>query len=430
MNQITILLISFLGLGLIIRAAYLNSPACRGMVALSHLFSIDIIRRMGDTSYSINVSLIPTVFGMVSSVYLFLYDHRLSKRAQIFAYSLLGATFGVCTSVRITTAFFLFSLLIWLLKKDFRNKAAFAFWYILTGVFPILGYQRAVTGDFFKSTYPSFDKTLPSIFVLRDTIPFYFGQGSGAVYNWILISLCIGLIGLIYSNTKKSAFLNQGERFQFWIGSASIFLLPVMYFLTHAVHVHYYLINSLLSVSWVITVASIELYAHQPGQVNSYDQGVSSQIGSAISKDQLRRGFMTPVRALKWLPLLVALGWSVKTNCLNSAPFFLPGASVPEIKVLPEVLRDEKSWVIADTKIGTLWYYFNRFSFFAKGASKEARQVYYSFLRSQQSPIYFIQDGEGAVEIRQELEEIGAVFKERGKVLDAPYFQVEFMPQV
>jgi hypothetical protein len=86
--------------------------------------------------------------------------------------------------------------------------------------------------------------------------------------------------------------------------------------------------------------------------------------------------------------------------------------------------------VIADTKIGTLWYYFNRFSFFAKGASKEARQVYYSFLRSQQSPIYFIQDGEGAVEIRQELEEIGAVFKERGKVLDAPYFQVEFMPQV
>lgn len=288
---------------------------------------------------------------------------RLTTRPAYVAL-LFGIVSGVLIMVRLPNALLLLGPLIeqciaarlwqWRNIKRHLGQAIVAGAGLLIGIVPLLRANWINTGSVLRTTYPSYDATAPSIDValMGDSLIHYFTAPLGAP----LLMAALGFIALGLASRIRA---RGGAWPAGTLGAAGMLLVSIVFFCTHAIRTHYYLVASSFM---AIAMVAIELSTVQPK-------------------------IKTPKAYLWMLPLLVIAG----------VAFARVRPYQPDVRA-PEQIMDPQAVVWANENSGTLYYVENRYASKLHRTEPSTQDALVDMVRRAHRAQYFVVDSQHALE--------------------------------
>jgi hypothetical protein len=392
-------------------AAWKRAWASIGLVVLALTLGLMVMARLGALSFSMNAVLVPIVLTCLFSVLALRF-----KTADRFGLALLCALFaglslGFATMIRLPS-FLLsagFLVLLWPGFRNFRLKTlpvAFALGVTIAGVIPVAINQHNVAGAWYHSTYASIDAAPPTLGRLPENFTYFLWSGYASVDNWAIVAGFMGLTGFLMLYLRRDQPNRLGLSWkQFAVAVATMYVIPLCYFLTHRITGGHYMISSIFATLTLIGFGALAM--------------------EITSRDGLR---IEPRRVLSWVALALIL-WPVagtlhrvwKQRDFGPAP---ERAITHAPILLPAELVDEKAWIWADLLTGSLWYYANKPAFKIQFTDEQTRAKIFKFVWERGERQYLIQDSEQMKVYIAEIEKLGGTLEPRGKVDGQPYFLV------
>jgi 4-amino-4-deoxy-L-arabinose transferase-like glycosyltransferase len=416
MNRTTICVFLACGLAMLVFAAIRQTWLSAGIVILVLHLGLTILGRIGNASYSINALLAPLLLSGLCLVCAFHFQHDRRRAPALWLFALLaGALFGFAVLVRPPVGFVLPGLLALLWPAQLRAllKSAllpFGLGVLVGGVLPLGLFQNRLVGAWYLPTYGRSDMALPTLEAFRSNLSFYLGHGEGNTDNWILIAVVVCCVCLIQwpgrlgkSDQKPPA----GAMWQRLLVAASLmWALPMLYFLTHKVAVHFYAVPATFATGLLLALGVLFL------ELKKKTNDLSSARG---------------IRLAALIVVTIAPGLIVM-NQLRAT--WLPAASEakPRQFVIPAELADEHSWIWGGMLTGTLWYYGRIPAYKVQFTVPPTRALLYEFVSARGEKQYFIRDSPDMQMLENEIIALGGTLELRGSVDDYPYFLIHWPP--
>lgn len=365
-----------------IRSGSWHSPA---MLALSGILGFDIVRRMGDTSFSVQCSLL-----LITGVCL---AQEELERTERFPWvkrtldAIVGALLGLGVLSRLALLFLIPGFLL-KARGQIGRLVTWGLGLAVAGGMPLLAFQYGMTGNPFHTTYGHSDTATARWDRFLHHLDFYLGAGPGGVYNWVLVAIAVGFVSIFVSATIADR--RRLLRYVL-IPAAALLVIPGAFFLFHDEFAAYYLLPSTFAAALSVSL------------------GVASWESAGGLRSHSR-----PSSALAAVPLLCVLGWGFGTGFLAKKPFRTPGPADFSAAAPREAL-DPSAWVYADVYGSTLWFYHHKPTYRLAFLSKEARLTLYQYVRERHDPQYFLDDAEGfpLEKIRDEIQPLGGQLIQR-----------------
>jgi hypothetical protein len=413
LNRIIVDLFILAGALALAMAAWKRAWASIGLVVLALCLGLMVLARLGALSFSINAVLVPIVLTGVFSLLALRFKTADRDRLALLCALFAGFSLGFATMIRLPS-FLLsagFLVLLWPGLRNFRIKSlpvAFALGATITGVIPVVINQHNVAGAWYLSTYSTVDSAPPTLARLGSNLSFYLGSGHASIDNWALVAGFIGLVGFLMLYVRRdSEQLNRlGLNWkQFVLAIALLWVIPIVYFLTHPITGPHYMISSIFA---TLTLLGFGAFAIE----------ITSNVALRFE----------PRRILSWVALALIL-WPVGVTLkrvwserdLGPAP---KQAITHAPILLPAELVDDKAWIWADLLTGSLWYYADKPAFKIQFTDEETRAQMFKFVWQRGERQYLIQDSEQMKVYIAEIEKLGGRLDMRGKVDGQPYFLV------
>lgn len=386
-DLLTAALLCGLTLFRVLRLARRGRWASAGPLCLCALLGLDLLRRAGDTSYSIQVSLLLAI--CLAAAW------RDKGKGGAVSGWIFGALSGLLVLVRIANLFVLPGLFL-ALSRERRRLGEALLGAAVFGALPLFLFQKSLTGHFLGVTYSADDKRWAPLHSALAHLNYYLGSGGGAVYNWVLLCCAAGCVAI------------AGWRLRGSVAAVLIWLLPAGFFVLHDVAVHYYLLIPLfLSALWLgLNAAEEEPARLGPGAV-----------------------------AVALIPGLVTLGWAGSTLGLASKPFQYESGFFPALArgretrpAFPPELLEPRAWVYAYLMTGSLWYYAGKSSFEILNLPPRARLSLYQLAYDRAEPQYFVDDWEVSYlpTLSAEAAGLGGRLVRLGEVEGHAYYRLEW----
>lgn len=403
------------GLVLLIKAGKRRAWFSAGLVILALHLGLEILGRIGNANFSINAFLAPMLLaGLLATAILRLQTNSPTAWKISLLALIGGLCFGLAVLIRLPVILLLPGLLVflWPAKNGrwrWNGVAAFGLGTLVSGVLPVLAFQRQVAGAWYLPTYGSSDAAPPALAVLKSNLSFYLGNGPGSSDNWALPLALVGCIGLfLWQGVRREPNANSRSVAITWrrlmLSALLVWLLPTAYFLTHKVAIHYYAVPAMFGTVLLLALGAFQIESSKaPG-------------------NRARRNGLLRVAGIVLVlaPALMVIGrvWS------NYVP------ATAEIKsrqfVLPAELAQDKAWVWADMLSGTLWYYAHKPAHKIHFTGPATRALLFDFVRDRSEPQYIIQDGPDMQRMEDEMVQSGARLEKRGEVDGYPYFLIHW----
>jgi hypothetical protein len=414
LNQFTVVILVVVGIAAIAVAAWKKAWISAGLVALAIHLSFSILSRIGALSFSINAVLAPlllTCVLVVVSASLRFTHYRLAYSLALAA----GVLLGLCTMVRLPSVLFAPAFLIVLWPGSWRIRlnslpVVFMLATVMIGILPVLVNQQHVAGAWYLATYASVDAALPTLARVRENFSYFFGfDGPAADDNWALVVAVIGFAAFLAwragSNRKSETGLTWKR---LALAAAAAWLLPIGFFLSHAVTGAHYMIPSIVATVSLLGFGALALEVTNPVTSIPFKSG---PIASALALACLLFVGIVLVRS------------TLITRSDTAAP---AGPLAHQRIVLPSELTDEKAWVWADLLTGSLWYYTRKPAFKIEFTDPQTRELLYKFVFDRGEQQYVIQDSERMRTYMDEIVKLGGTLEERGQVDGQLYFLVHW----
>ena len=413
LNRLVVLVFVLAGIATLMLAVLRGAWASLGLVTLALSFGLLVLGRLGALSFSMNAVLVPilltTVFSLLA---LWLKTANRERLAMLFAL-VAGLSLGFAMMIRLPS-FLLsagFLVLLWPGLRSFRIKSlpvVFSLGVTIAGVIPVVINQHAVAGAWYLSTYARVDAAPPTLESVGPNLSFFLGNGPASVDNWALVTGLIGLGGflLLFVRRNPDEFKRVGLSWKrLVLAIATLWLIPIAYFLSHHVTGPHYMISSIFATLTLIGFAALAIEATRPTAMQ-----------------------FEPRRLRSWVALVLIL-WpgAVTLARVYSDRFNGPApqrSSTHAPILLPAELVDDKAWVWADLLTGSLWYYANKPAFKIQFTDEETRAMIFKFVADRGERQYLIQDSEQMKVYIAEIERRGGKLEPRGKVDGQPYFLI------
>jgi 4-amino-4-deoxy-L-arabinose transferase-like glycosyltransferase len=333
---------------------------------------------------------------------------------------LAGLAFGLAILVRLPVVLMLPGLLLLSGPAGWRERrkdalVAFGCGVLLGGVLPVLAHQQRLTGAWYSPTYGTADSAPPTLAAVRQNLSFYLGTGPGSTYNWALLTMLVGCLGLGLWTGRGAAFASatpQSARARSrWrrlvLAALLTWGVPAGYFLTHAVVAHFYSIPATFGTALLLALGAFAI--ERDAAAGGRDYGA-----------RLRRPLQAGALILALTPGAVAVGraWA------NYIP--ATDETRPRQFVLPAELADEHAWLWADSLTGTIWYYARRPAYKIPFSDADARALAYQLAWRRGEPQYVIRDSTDMQSVLDEIGRLGGTLEPRGQVDQAPYFLIHW----
>ena len=413
LNRIIVDLFILAGALALAIAAWKRAWASIGLVVLALCLGLMVLARLGALSFSVNAVLVPIVLTGVFSLLALRFKTADRDRLALLCALFAGFSLGFATMIRLPS-FLLsagFLVLLWPGFRNFRIKSlpvAFALGATITGVIPVVINQHNVAGAWYLSTYSTVDSAPPTLARLGSNLSFYLGSGHASIDNWALVAGFIGLVGflMLYVRRDSEPLNRLGLNWkQFVLAVALLWVIPIVYFLTHPITGPHYMISSIFA---TLTLLGFGAFAIE----------ITSNVALRFE----------PRRILSWVALALIL-WPVGVTFkrvwaerdLGPAP---KTATTHAPILLPAELVDDKAWIWADLLTGSLWYYADKPAFKIQFTDEETRAKMFKFVWERGERQYLIQDSEQMKVYIAEIEKLGGRLDMRGKVDGQPYFLV------
>jgi len=412
LNRVVVFVFGLLGAIALLIAIWRRTWASIALLMFAFGLGLFVLARIGGASFSINASLVPVLLTCFLSLLALWLDNSRRQYAALLCAFVAGLSLGFATLVRLPTFLLLpgFVILLWPgLRNLFRLKSlplALVLGTAVAGVIPVLINQNDVAGAWYLSTYASVDAAAPTIERLRNNFPFYLGSGPAAVDNRALLYAILGFAGflILYVTSGNSTSSRLGLSWKrLTVAVAVLWVLPLVYFITHWVTAPHYMIPSVVA---TVTLMGAGAF--------------SFELGNEIRFDR-RRVVSWIALVLVLAPGLVMLKRSWRVHPELPDPVI---ARTHSPIVLPSELVDDKAWIWADLLTGSLWYYANKPAFKIQFTDEQTRAMIFRFVHERADRQYLLQDSEQMKKYMQEITNLGGRLEPRGKVDGQPYYLV------
>ena len=420
LDRVVIGLFVATGLAILVLAGFKQAWLAAGFLILALNLGFEILARIDNASFSINAMFAPLLLSGVclAAALGFRGDDRKSIWLVLVLGFVAGLLFGFAILVRLPIGLLMPGLLVLLWPIKLRNwyqsvLLAFCCGMLLGGPLPELFYQSRLTGAWYVPTYGREDSAPPTLESFWANLSFYFGAGKPSEYNWVLLVICVGCIGLaLYvwrpaiSKRPKPSIKTLGWR-RVSIAALLMWGFPMAYFLTHQVTGHYYVLPSLFGTVLLLALGAFFLEGYQ-----SADHRAS---GTRVR------------RMLPWGGLALALTPGLMVIQRAWSNYIPPTAeAVSRQFMLPAELADDRAWVWADIVSGPLWYYARKPAHKINFSNSEMRALVYGFVLGRGEPQYIINDGPDMQRMQEEMVKLSGTLEKRGEVDGYPYFLIHW----
>lgn len=415
LNKLVVLVLVLTGIGALIFAGWRKAWLSAGLAILGIQIGLSILGRIGAVSFSINVTILPTLL----SVILVLLTIKLTASNRLrwaWAAALAAGLFiGFAVMVRLPTILLApgLALLLWPRSRVFswRNPVLpFMLGILALGLAPVFWYQQEIAGAWYLPTYGRMDATLPTLERIRHHFAYYFKEGFGAEDNWALINTLIAFAGIfILAGFRKETAPTLGVGYRrLALATLLVWLLPTVFFLSHATHgLHYTMPGTFATV----LIAGFGALAIEGGSTLNYER---------VRKSSLR---WAAGLALIVISAAATFEHEWRAREARPAPVY---ARAHDEKPLPPELADPKVWIWADLLTGTFWYYHHRPAFKIQFTDREIREIIFKFVFERGERQYLVQDSERMQKYMDEIVALGGSLEPKGQINDAPYFLVHW----
>jgi hypothetical protein len=412
LNRLVVFVFAVLGTAALLIAAWKRAWRSVGLLVLAFCLGLLILERIGTLSFSINAVLVPILLTCVLSFVALWINHNRHDRLALVCAFAAGASLGFATLVRLPSILLLpgFFVLFWPgLRHLFQLKSlalAFVLGTVLVGVVPVLINQSEVAGAWYLPTYSRIDASAPTLERLRFNLSFYLGHGPATLDNWALLCAAAGFAGFLILYVKGDT--TASNRFGLtWkrlaVAGAIMWLVPLLYFLSHRIAVLHYMIPSVFATVALLGMGSFCLELDSEGRLHP------------------RRIVSLAALLLILLPGVVVLkrAWPLRSRSPG------PMMAVTQSPILlPPELVDDQAWVWADLLTGSLWYYAKKPAFKIEFTDKDTRAMIFQFIRERGERQYIVQDSELMKQYMDEITQLGGKLELHGVIHHAPYYLV------
>jgi hypothetical protein len=413
LNRIVITIFVLAAIAGLALAQVRGAWAATGLIVLALTLGLLVLGRLGALSFSMNAVLVPILFTCVFSLLALRFKNTSRDGLALLCALVAGMSLGFATMIRLPS-FLLsagFLVLLWPGFRNFRIKSlpvAFALGVTLTGVIPVVINQHNVAGAWYLSTYATVDSAPPTLERLGPNLSYFLGNGPASVDNWALVAGFIGFVGflLLYMRRDSEQVNGLGLSWKrFVLAVALLWVIPIVYFLTHRITGAHYMISSIFATLTLIGFGALAIEATI----------------TVTPRFDTRR-------ILSWVGLVLVISPAV-INFMRSSSDPYPDP-IPENArthtpiLLPSELVDEKAWIWADLLTGSLWYYANKTAFKIQFTDEETRARIWKFVYDRGERQYLIQDSEQMKTYIAEIEKLGGKLELRGKVDGQLYFLI------
>lgn len=383
------------GLALLGYCFLTNAWMASGFFTISSILGMEALRGIGTSSFSVNVSLIPILLGTFC-LFLSLMRSQKARTKEVAGLALVsGLLFGFSIQARIASVLLIPGFLVLILRER-RAAVTWVSGIVLGGIVPLLVHRYRVTGAWYLSTYNSADASAPSFGAVLSNLGYYLGAGPGARYDWAPWLLCFGFCAVTWMSHQR--YRGPLSLARLWLGSALIWLVSVIYFLTHKITASYYI--ALSSFAYVLAVS----------------------FGILMIERNLRPRQIDARRAWTVSGLMVI---AVIATALSAKPALLPQARGPAWPVeIPSELKSSDAWIWSDLTSGSFWYYGSKAAFKAPFAQADVRALALRWIRHRGEKLYLVLDSPDMVSVADDLQQHGARLTPHGQVFGQPYVEV------
>jgi hypothetical protein len=412
LNRIVVLAFILVGVVTLIVAAWKRAWVSMGLLFLALNLGLMVLARLGALTFSMNAVLVPILLMCILSLLALRFQAIGRDRLALLAALLAGICVGFATLIRLPS--FLLApgifVLLWPGFRNFRVKSlpvAFALGATVIGVLPVVINQHFVAGAWYLSTYASVDAAPPTFGSVRDNLSYFLGSGPASLDNWALLSGLVGLAGFMMIYLRQGAQLNRlGFTWKrFVLAVVLLWIIPIVYFLSHKVTGAHYMISSIFATLSLIGFGAFAI---------------------ELTSDKVQR--FEPRKVLSWVALALVL-WpgaaTIKYVWSNRFPGPAPERASTHVPILlPAELVDDKAWIWADLLTGSLWYYANKPAFKIQFTDEDVRARMFKFVSDRGERQYLIQDSEQMKTYVKEIEQLGGKLELRGKVDGQLYYLI------
>ena len=413
LNSAVVFTFVVIGIGALLVALWKRAWRSIGLVVLALNLGLMVLARVGALSFSINAVLVPILVTCLLTIVALEFKSAGRSRLGLTCAAIAGLSLGIAMLIRLPALLLLPGLLV-LLWPGFRGlrvgslPVALLLGVAITGVIPVLVNQHQVAGAWYLPTYASVDAAAPTIERLKFNFEFFLGGGHASVDNWALVYALVGFIGFAMlcsvRNPERSNHPGLSLK-RLALAAFVLWLVPISYFLTHAVTGPHYMIPSIFATVILIGFGALALEAK----------------GHGLSGFNPRKALSLVALALILWPGVATLKRVWSNRAVAPAP---EEATTRGPILLPAELVDDRAWVWADLLTGSLWYYASKPAFKIQFTDEATRALIFRFVYERGERQYLIQDSEQMKTYIKEIEELGGKLELRGKVEGQPYFLV------
>jgi hypothetical protein len=415
LNQTVIWLLLATGITVLIMAGVRGSWITAGFVILALNLGLNILGKIGTMSFSINAMLAPLLVSFLCLSATFGLSPGEGRWHTAWFLSFLGGCFlGFAMLIRLPIIFLVPGLLmlLWPGWSRLSLKQPIIAWNVgmfCSGILPLVIHQSRLTGAWYLPTYSRFDTPPPSLEPLGANLSYYLGLGPGSQWNWALVVLVAGVVGLMVLRTQSQP-IGSGVGWRRLLASVLVVWgVPTVYFLTHPVSIPYYSIPATFGATMLLALGAFTIESRAADgkrPIGRGEQGIRWWIALAVV----------------FLPGTLAFGQALSSYARSPNP--LPVQARPF--ALPADLAEAPAWVWADLLSGTFWYYAKKPAFKISFTNTETRALVYHFVFERKEPQYLIRDSPDMQRLMDEISQMGGKLEPRGTVDAHPYFAINW----
>jgi hypothetical protein len=411
LNRLVVVVFVAVGIVALIIALHRSAWTSTGLVVLALNVGLLMLARMDYWTYSINAVLVPALMTCLFSLFALRFQNGYRDRLALLCAFVAGLFLGFAMLIRLPAFLMLpgFLVLLWPGLRNLRLTSLpvlLVAGVVITGVIPVLINQQNVAGAWYLSTYASVDAAPPTLRSVPANISYFLGNGHASVDNWALLFAIVGFAGFLILHLRSKFTANRlGLSWKrLALSALLLWLVPICYFLTHAVTGPHYMMTYVF--------ASIAVLGF-----GAFGMEATSDLGQLFDRRKIA----------SWVAIVLIL-WpglaGAKRVWSNRVLTPAPSASTREPMFLPSELMDEKAWVSADLFTGALWYYASKPAFKMHFTDEEVRKMLFRFVQERGEHLYVVRDSGLMITYLEEIERFGGKLEFRGLVGGQPFYLV------